>query len=151
MKNIGPQITKLNDDIKPEERIPPADLAKLLRATNTFFAPSPRPDADAKWASNPAKRAELLSVISYNLSRGAQALGQQHMSDFAIKCATKNFGIIDSTLVQSIAKLSEKDYSTLLLEAQQIDGQNGGHELATALAVLRDNETTQLLATVSAA
>ena len=148
-KKVGPEITKLNDASEPGERIPGGDLAKLLRATNTFFAPSPRPDEDSKWAGSPAKRADMLSVISYNLSRGAQALGQQHLSASAVKYATLNFGIVDSTLVGSIAKLSEQEYSTLLLDAQKIDEQKGGHELATALGALRDPKTTTLLTTVS--
>lgn len=88
-------------------------------------------------------------MISYNLSRGAQALGQQHLSASAVKFATLNFGIVDSTLVSSIAKLSEQEYSTLLLDAQKIDEQNGGYELATALGALRDPKTTTLLTTVS--
>lgn len=144
-KKVGPQITKLNDALPPGERVPAGDLAKMLRATRTFFAPSPRPDANAGWVNTPAKRAELLNVISYNLSRAAEAVGQKNLSTSAVKFVTQNFGIIDSTLVNSIAKLSEAEYATLLLDAQKIDGNSGGNELATALATLRSNETAKLL------
>ena len=122
----------------------------MLRATKTFFVPSPRPDADSAWVKNSAKRAELLSVISYNLSLASEAVGNQKLSANAVKFVTQQFGIIDGNLVNSIAKLSEADYTMLLLEAQRLDGENGG-TLATALATLRDKETSTLLETVSKA
>ena len=41
----------------------------------TFYVPSPRPDVADGWVSKNTKAKDLLEAISYNLERGAKALG----------------------------------------------------------------------------
>ena len=62
---------KLEDEITAT----PAKPSYMLRATDTFYVPSPRPDAADGWASKNTKAKDLLEAIYYNLERGAKALG----------------------------------------------------------------------------
>lgn len=71
-KNIGSEIGRLNDRLPAAQRLSGSDLATLLRATDTFYVPYPRPDAEKDWAKNNAKAKALLDAICHNLGRGAQ-------------------------------------------------------------------------------
>ena len=88
-KNIDSELAKENDRRAADKRLPGRDLATLLRATNTFFTPTPRPDADAAWGKTPEGRRSLLDVISYNLRLGADALEVPHLGAEAAKSAAR--------------------------------------------------------------
>ena len=145
MKNTGPALTEKNLALPPGERLTGQEMATLSRATSTFLVPSPRPDIDPKWGSVKDKRATMLDAIAYNLSRAEKAmnLGEgKHLSDAAIRHAALNMGLLDKTLIESILALSENDFNTLLIEAQQ-----AGNGLGTAISALRDGR--ELLTKVS--
>ena len=148
-KNLDSELAKENDKRAADKRLPGRDLATLLRATNTFFTPTPRPDADAAWGKTPERRRSLLDVISYNLRLGADALEVPHLGAEAAKSAARNFGLADKKLAESIIALSNADYDALLAQAQQLDAERGEGvvELASAVEALRGSG--DLLAKVS--
>ena len=139
-KNLGPAISGLNDALPVGERLSGKDLATLLRATDTYFTPSPRPDEKDGWCANAENRAKVLDSLAYSLKRGADALGTEHLTPAAARFATLNFGLAGGKIATSIFSLSDAEYNTLLAEAQQRDDENGGHELATALETLRTSQ-----------
>ena len=72
-KNVGPAIRKLNDALPAGQRLPGPELATLMRATDTFYVPFPRPDAEEGWVASNGKCKDLLEAIYHNLERGANA------------------------------------------------------------------------------
>ena len=56
------------------------------------------------------------------------------------KYAALSFGLSDDKLAKSISALTEQEYNTLLAEANALDTQNGGNEIATALGALRNHK-----------
>jgi len=117
-----------------------ADLATLMRATDTFYVPSPRPDASSGWVAKNGQA--MLDAIYYNLQRGADALKVSvgKMSDSALKLAALNFGLADGKLADSIASLSQKDYDALLILAGKQEMGDANMPLAKALEALRDSK-----------
>ena len=136
-KNIGPEIGRLNDRLPAAQRLSGSDLATLLRATDTFYVPYPRPDAEKDWAKNNVKAKALLDAICHNLERGAKALGVPSLSDDATRHAALNFALRDGKLAKSIIDLSTDAYNNLLVIAGQLDMGNNNHMLSTALAAIR--------------
>ena len=139
-KNVGPAIRKLNDALPIGQRLSGRDLSTLLRATDTFYVPSPRPDTEKNWATDNVKSMELLEAISHNLKRGAEALNVPSLTDEATRHAALNFALADGTLAKSIIDLTQEDYAKLLLVAGQLDLENGNHLLTTALGAIRDSQ-----------
>ena len=145
-KAIGPVLAEQNRKLPAEERLSGREMVTISRATDTFLVQSPRPDADAGWCTNEAKRRDFLTAIAYNISRAAEALniGEGHpISATAVRHAVLNFGLADKTLITSVVSLSQEDYDQLLADANTIDQLSGKdvHVLATALAALRDAQT----------
>ena len=141
-KNVGTAIVKKNGELLPGERLSGQDLAALMRATDTFFVPSPRPDGSSGWAKSNANSTSLLEAIYYNLQRGADALKVtvDKMSDAAVSLAALNFGLADGKLAESIQSLSQNDYDALLLVAGQIEMNDVNKPLTTALDALRKSK-----------
>ena len=83
------------------------------------------------------------SAAALNLGEG------ERLSNAAVSHAVLNFALPDEKLVNSILSLSQQDYDLLLSDANMIDQENGGYELATALGALRG--ATELMQTVSQA
>ena len=141
-KNIGPAIRKLNDALPAGQRLSGRDLATLLRATDTFYVPWPRPDAEEGWIADNKKSKELLEAIYHNLKRGAEALNVPSLTDDATRYAALNFALADGKLAQSIINLSSGDYTNLLVIAEQVEMENGNHNmLKMALNVIRGSKT----------
>ena len=141
MKNVGPVLDGRNRNLPPGERLSGQEMATLARATSTFLVQMPRPDAEKNWASNAGKRADMLTALSYNISRAAAAMKLnpgEVLPEAAIRYAVLNMGLIDGTLVKSITSLSEADYTALLADANRAQTQNGAYGLATALSALRE-------------
>ena len=140
MKNVGPVLAERNRQLKPGERLSGQEMATLSRATSTFLVPSPRPDAEKNWGSDAGKRAELLTAISYNISRAAAAMNLKEgdeLSDVALRHAVLNMGLVDGKLVESIASMSDADYNALLAEAGQMDAKDGVYGVSSAVSALR--------------
>ena len=140
MKNVGPVLAERNRKLAPGERLSGQEMATLSRATSTFLVPSPRPDAEKDWGSNAGKRAEMLTAISYNISRATSAMNLKEgekLSDVALRHAVLNMGLVDGKLVESIASLSDDDYNALLAEAGQMDAKDGVYGVSSAVSALR--------------
>ena len=58
-------LKRLNNALPAEQRLSGRDLATLLRATDTFYVPFPRPDAEDDWSSDNTKVKDLLEAIYY--------------------------------------------------------------------------------------
>lgn len=140
-RNIGPVLKKRNSALPAGQRMSGGDLATLLRATDTFYVPSPRPDAADGWASKNTKVKDLLEAIYYNLERGAKALGVPSLADDAARYAALNFAIVDAKLANSIIGLSADKYNNLLVIAGQLDMENDNHMLTTALNAIRSSQS----------
>ena len=138
-KNIGPAISKKNLDpsLSPDKRLTGQNLATLLRATDTFYVPLPRPDVKTS-----ESRTQLLETIYYNLQRGAAALKVDHLSDTAAGFAALSFGLADGELAKTIQSLSNSNYNLLLADAGKLDAAHGAgrNELTAAIKALRDSE-----------
>ena len=141
-KNVGPAIRKLNDALPAGQRLPGRDLATLMRATDTFYVPFPRPDAEEGWVASNRKCKDLLEAIYHNLERGANALNVPSLTGDATRHAALNFAISDGQLAKSIIGLSHDDYTNLLAIAGQLDMENGNHMLTMALHVIRGSQET---------
>ena len=144
LKKVGPLLAEKNRELPPNVRLSGQDMATLSRATSTFLVQLPRPDAEKDWGSNAGKRADMLTAISYNISRAAAAMKLkpgEKLSDEALRYAVRNMGLIDAKLVESIASLSEADYNALLTDASQMDTKDGVYGLAFAVSALRDAQT----------
>ena len=141
-KNIGPELVKKNSELTPDKRLSGQDLAALMRATDSFFVQSTRPDAKSGWDKTPASCTALFDAIYYNLQRAAEALKVQvrNMSGSAITLAALNFGLADGKLVESITSLSQKDYDALLVRAGQAEMNDTNKPLTTALDALRGSK-----------
>jgi predicted unusual protein kinase regulating ubiquinone biosynthesis (AarF/ABC1/UbiB family) len=140
MKNVGPVLAERNRKLAPGERLSGQEMATLSRATSTFLVPSPRPDAEKDWGSNAGKRADMLTAISYNISRAAAAMNLKEgekLSNVALRHAVLNMGLVDGKLVESIASMSDDDYNALLAEAGQMDAKDGVYGVSSAVSALR--------------
>ena len=85
-----------------------------------------------------AKRADMLTAISYNISRAAAAMKLkpgEKLSDVALRHAVLNMGLVDKKLVESIASLSEANYNSLIADAGKKDSQ-----ISVAVSILRGAE-----------
>ena len=123
------------------QRLSGPELATLLRATDTFYVPFPRPDAEEGWIANNKKSKDLLEAIYHNLERGANALNVASLTGDATRHAALNFALSDGKLAKSIIDLSPDDYTNLLAIAGQLDMENGNHMLTMALHVIRGSQT----------
>ena len=138
LKKVGPLLAERNRKLNPNERLSGQEMATLSRATSTFLVQSPRPDAEKNWGSNAGKRADMLTAISYNISRAAAAMKLkpgEKLSDVALRHAVLNMGLIDKKLVESIASLSDADYNSLIADASKKDSQ-----ISVAVSILRGAE-----------
>jgi len=117
-------------------------LAAVMRATDTFYVPSPRPDKDSKWVDKNNNGLDLLEAIYYNLQRGADALKVElgKMSDSAVNLAALNFGLADEKLAKSIYSLSNENYEKLLALAGQVEMNAANKPLTKALDALRNSK-----------
>ena len=141
-KNIGPALVQKNGEFPADKRLSGQDLATLMRATDTFYVPSPRPDKDSKWVDRNNNGLDLLEAIYYNLQRGADALKVElgKMSDAAVNLAALNFGLADEKLAKSIYSLSKGDYDKLLVLAGQVEMNEANKPLTKALDALRNSK-----------
>ncbi len=138
LKKVGPLLAGRNRKLDSNVRLSGQEMATLSRATSTFLVQSPRPDAEKNWGSNAAKRADMLTAISYNISRAAAAMKLkpgEKLSDVALRHAVLNMGLVDKKLVESIASLSEANYNSLIADAGKKDSQ-----ISVAVSILRGAE-----------